>query len=808
MSSSDAEGGAISLCGTETSVEELLNNLNKNSLHRHHHHRCDSNDDNNNDINHHNDNMMISTNTLPTMEFDSSSSDESVLIAIHPDHDEDDDDNDSLSLGETRKEETRRSRKSRQQSHNTNNHRQKSDSTNSKNSSSNNSSKNGKTIKGQSRHSNSSSTSKTTTKKPKRNNNKKGSWHGKHDSKSSLHSSKSSLNNSRSSLRATSTRKQKQKPGYKEEELQHDSISSWHFDMGMLEEAQEESEGGNATESEVSEQASSHVPQRMTELLASHALSCSFASMDDFSFSSSSQEDAAADQQENEDEEPSISNNSDSFNNSLQFFEEAHQAMLSITERAASLSSPPGKKVQHIESFSGESPSTPTYHHRSPPHAASQNHSPQQASDYHNQIKRALPLDLVSAPPLASAPEPRQQQQQPVEANTAPKEQSVDIDSHPGKLLGILPRRSRSNDVRRISLGNNSSNNNNSSADNTPTASPRTRRRSLLFGRRRSSSQANENDDNHVVEASASLSPTIRSRKKSVSESFTSPTKNKKSPKKTSSHRGNKDSHPSSPTKEKRRKPRSSEQQSSAFFLSEEDPSQDISYGSPRRTQSADGFPPVVVSPASFPTNSQTFAPRNPRLAETGSSLHFQHPESAAKTRTVPRRTKSVDTFDPPIMPPQSPLPRNPRLLETQSYSPKPSPSSSPTTTEKTPGQLQAEKVLAERRAAREARMEKVRARIAKEKEKKQQKQQQQQDTLLSEEERRDRAYQWYMHCGMISREKLKIKCRKVHKKKTMETLCTEHDVDLLPWNFNGTLVNVTQMNQHVLSPRRKTRVF
>eukprot|EP00527_Entomoneis_sp_CCMP2396_P009418 CAMPEP_0198138958 /NCGR_PEP_ID=MMETSP1443-20131203/2309_1 /TAXON_ID=186043 /ORGANISM="Entomoneis sp., Strain CCMP2396" /LENGTH=300 /DNA_ID=CAMNT_0043800915 /DNA_START=137 /DNA_END=1039 /DNA_ORIENTATION=- len=94
---------------------------------------------------------------------------------------------------------------------------------------------------------------------------------------------------------------------------------------------------------------------------------------------------------------------------------------------------------------------------------------------------------------------------------------------------------------------------------------------------------------------------------------------------------------------------------------------------------------------------------------------------------------------------------------------------------------------LEKKREQREARMEKVRARIAKEKEEKE---------LAnaggaggSEESRRTDVYQWYLRCGMVTRAELKKRLEK-EKIKGIQA----EDVDLLPWNFNGTLVNTSKM--------------
>eukprot|EP00977_Amphora_coffeiformis_P019663 scaffold7349_cov173-Amphora_coffeaeformis.AAC.144 len=60
----------------------------------------------------------------------------------------------------------------------------------------------------------------------------------------------------------------------------------------------------------------------------------------------------------------------------------------------------------------------------------------------------------------------------------------------------------------------------------------------------------------------------------------------------------------------------------------------------------------------------------------------------------------------------------------------------------------------------------------------------------MSEEARRDRAYKWYGRCGQPNRKALKKKIAALQHKQGV----SPEDVDLLPWNFNGTLVNVSQM--------------
>ena len=60
----------------------------------------------------------------------------------------------------------------------------------------------------------------------------------------------------------------------------------------------------------------------------------------------------------------------------------------------------------------------------------------------------------------------------------------------------------------------------------------------------------------------------------------------------------------------------------------------------------------------------------------------------------------------------------------------------------------------------------------------------------MSLDARRDRAYQWYGRCGQPNRKTLKKKIAELKHKEGV----SQEDVELLPWNFNGTLVNVSQM--------------
>jgi len=60
----------------------------------------------------------------------------------------------------------------------------------------------------------------------------------------------------------------------------------------------------------------------------------------------------------------------------------------------------------------------------------------------------------------------------------------------------------------------------------------------------------------------------------------------------------------------------------------------------------------------------------------------------------------------------------------------------------------------------------------------------------MAEDARRDRVYKWYGRCGQPNRKVLKKKIAALQHKEGV----SPEDVELLPWNFNGTLVNVSQM--------------
>lgn len=108
---------------------------------------------------------------------------------------------------------------------------------------------------------------------------------------------------------------------------------------------------------------------------------------------------------------------------------------------------------------------------------------------------------------------------------------------------------------------------------------------------------------------------------------------------------------------------------------------------------------------------------------------------------------------------------------------------------------------LEKRRQERASRLARARERIAKDKQTAQEQQQEAERRQkekknkkvaldMSEEARRDRVYQWYSRCGQPSRKELK---RRIASLKFKQGVAVE-DVDLLPWNFNGSMINVSQM--------------
>ena len=106
----------------------------------------------------------------------------------------------------------------------------------------------------------------------------------------------------------------------------------------------------------------------------------------------------------------------------------------------------------------------------------------------------------------------------------------------------------------------------------------------------------------------------------------------------------------------------------------------------------------------------------------------------------------------------------------------------------------QREQALAQKHAELKARMEQVKKRLAKknaakqaEKPKEETKTESKLD--MSDDARRQRVHQWYMRCGMVSKKELR---KRIIKQKL--TGIAPDDVELLPWNFNDTMVNASKM--------------
>ena len=112
-----------------------------------------------------------------------------------------------------------------------------------------------------------------------------------------------------------------------------------------------------------------------------------------------------------------------------------------------------------------------------------------------------------------------------------------------------------------------------------------------------------------------------------------------------------------------------------------------------------------------------------------------------------------------------------------------------------------AEKAFEKRRQERAARLEKAKERIRQQEADKKE----EADTAKKmksafdrkksaeqpESERRERAYQWYTRCGMLSKDKLKERI------KTIEYCdITDEDIDLLPWMTGDRIVNVAKMTK------------
>ena len=112
------------------------------------------------------------------------------------------------------------------------------------------------------------------------------------------------------------------------------------------------------------------------------------------------------------------------------------------------------------------------------------------------------------------------------------------------------------------------------------------------------------------------------------------------------------------------------------------------------------------------------------------------------------------------------------------------------------------DKFLEKRRQERAARLEKAKERIRlQEQDKKDEAETQRKmkalkatpkKTAASEYDRRERAYQWYTRCGMITKEKLKIRIKTIP-----HCDITNEDIDLLPWMTGDRIVNVAKMMQY-----------
>lgn len=113
---------------------------------------------------------------------------------------------------------------------------------------------------------------------------------------------------------------------------------------------------------------------------------------------------------------------------------------------------------------------------------------------------------------------------------------------------------------------------------------------------------------------------------------------------------------------------------------------------------------------------------------------------------------------------------------------------------------------LEKRKLDRAARLQRARERIARDKtlvqekekqaeEKRKQEEAKQKEFDMSEEARRDRIYQWYSRCGQPNRKELKRRVAAIKHKEGV----TVEDVDLLPWNFNGSMINVSKMLEYQL---------
>eukprot|EP00977_Amphora_coffeiformis_P019662 scaffold7349_cov173-Amphora_coffeaeformis.AAC.143 len=113
------------------------------------------------------------------------------------------------------------------------------------------------------------------------------------------------------------------------------------------------------------------------------------------------------------------------------------------------------------------------------------------------------------------------------------------------------------------------------------------------------------------------------------------------------------------------------------------------------------------------------------------------------------------------------------------------------------------DKHLEKRRQERAARLEKAKERIRQQQHDKEEEDEIQRKvkmelelsprkTASTEYDRRERAYQWYTRCGMITKEKLKIRIKTIP-----HCDITNEDIDLLPWMTGDRIVNVAKMMQY-----------
>jgi hypothetical protein len=65
----------------------------------------------------------------------------------------------------------------------------------------------------------------------------------------------------------------------------------------------------------------------------------------------------------------------------------------------------------------------------------------------------------------------------------------------------------------------------------------------------------------------------------------------------------------------------------------------------------------------------------------------------------------------------------------------------------------------------------------------------------MSDDARRERCYSWYTRMAMPSREDMKTRLKDMP---SSTTGVTPDDVDLLPWNDKGSIVNVGKMQRFI----------